>query len=76
MAALRSWHDRYGAEVYYLGVSALELRVARPLQQLGEVAAVAIEQYAYCDDLGQVIGEPDQVARRQVPAGQWHFWLD
>jgi hypothetical protein len=29
-----------------------------------------IEQYAYCDDLGQFIGEPHRVAQPQVTLGK------
>ncbi|MFF4352952.1 DUF4253 domain-containing protein [Streptomyces sp. NPDC001530] len=46
VAVLRSWHDRYGARNYYLGSTAVELTVAAPPTAPGEVARVAVEQYA------------------------------
>jgi hypothetical protein len=76
VAVLRAWHDRYGAEVYYLGIVNVQLRVARPPVVVEEIVEVAVQQYAYCDDLGQRIGEPDRVARWQVPTANWRFWWD
>jgi hypothetical protein len=76
VGVLRSWHERFGAEVRYLDAVALGLVVAKPLTGRGEVARVAVEQYAYCDDLDQFIGEPHRVAQLQVPNTHWYFWWD
>lgn len=76
-AVLREWEIRYGAVPYYLGFSdALVLEVERPPTERAEIARVAVEQYAYCDDLDQVIGGPIDVAERQVPSRHWFFWWD
>jgi hypothetical protein len=73
---LRSWQERYGAELYYFGDTAIELVVAQPPLDPVEAARVAVEQYAYCPDLENLIGEPVDIARRQVRADRWYFWWD
>jgi hypothetical protein len=76
VGVLRSWHERFGAEVRYLDAVALGLVVAKPPTERGEVARVAVEQSAYCDDLDQFIGEPHRVAQLQVPNTHRYFWWD
>lgn len=75
-AVLREWELRYGAALHYLGSGALVLEVARPPADRAEIARVAVEQYAYCPDLDQVIGARTTVAERQVPSPHWFFWWD
>jgi hypothetical protein len=76
VGVLRSWQERFGADVRYLSVVALGLVVAAPPMHPYEVARVAVEQYAYCDDLDQFLGEPHHVAQLQVPTDRWYFWWD
>jgi hypothetical protein len=76
VGVLRSWHDRFGADVMMLGAVALTLDVRHPPVGVDHHVSVAIEQFAYCDDLDQFIGEPHRVARRQAPASRWYFWWD
>lgn len=73
---LRAWSSRYDVSLCYLGSNALVLEVGRPPRSARDVAAAAIEQYAYCYDLDQVIGSIDDVAREQACADQWFFWWD
>src|SRR5207248_795304 len=47
-AVLRTWHERYGAELYYFGDTAIELVVSQPPLDPSEAARLAVEQYAYC----------------------------
>ncbi|MDC0767753.1 DUF4253 domain-containing protein [Streptomyces sp. HD] len=76
-AVLREWEIRYGAVLYYLACTdTLVLEVERPPTDRAEIARVAVEQYAYCFDLDQVVGGPEEVAVRQVPSGHWFFWWD
>ncbi|NUT27864.1 MAG: DUF4253 domain-containing protein [Streptomyces sp.] len=76
-AVLREWEIRYGAVLYYLACTdTLVLEVERPPTDRAEIARVAAEQYAYCLDLDQVVGGPEEVAERQVPSGHWFFWWD
>ncbi|MFE9654978.1 DUF4253 domain-containing protein [Micromonospora sp. NPDC006431] len=73
---LRHWEKAWGAELYQPGVDNLELAVTRPPRDPLTAATCAIEQWSYCDDLSQILGEVDDVARRQAPADHWSFWWD
>jgi len=76
LAVLRHWHQRYGAELYYPGGSDLELSVARPPVTTDDIARCAVQQMVYCEDLLQIIGEAEDVARRQARGDHWSFWWD
>ena len=54
----------------------LTLDVARHPTDRAEIPRVAVEQFAYCDDLAQLVGAPTAVAERQVPSTHWLFWWD
>jgi Domain of unknown function (DUF4253) len=75
-AVLRSWQERYGAELYYFSDTAIELTVTAPPLEAVEAAGVAVEQYAYCPDLDGWLGDPVDVVRRQVWTRRWYFWWD
>ncbi|WP_212830623.1 DUF4253 domain-containing protein [Catellatospora sp. TT07R-123] len=75
-AVWTSWRDRFGAEVLHLDHSSVEFVVHRPPITPAEISEVTEEQWAYCPDLGQVFGDPEWVARKQVPARRWYFWWD
>jgi hypothetical protein len=77
VAVLRSWQERYGAELVTLTVDQIELLVARPPQDLATIAQVAVEMYGYCPDL--VVQGTDTVealANEYVPRRCWSFWWD
>ena len=76
VAVLRLWHDRHGADFFSAGGSSLELSVSRPPADPAGIARCALEQYVYCADLSQTLGDPIHVAREQVPADHWSFWWD
>ncbi|MFG2057104.1 DUF4253 domain-containing protein [Micromonospora sp. NPDC048930] len=73
---LRHWERAWGADLYHPGFVDLELAVTRPPRDPVAIATCAIEQFSYCDDLSQILGEVDDVARRQAPADHWSFWWD
>ncbi|WP_433047752.1 DUF4253 domain-containing protein [Dactylosporangium sp. CS-033363] len=75
-AFLHSWYRRFGACVRGLHGSWLDLVVDAPPTDPAEIAAVAVEQWAYCDDMLQTVGLPAKVARNQAPADQWYIWWD
>lgn len=75
-AVLRLWQEQHGAELLFAGGSTIELAVSRPPAAAFDVARCAIEQYVYCADLSQKLGDVDVVARRQAPASHWSFWWD
>jgi hypothetical protein len=51
IAALRSWRDRYGAELVGLSSDRIDLRVARRPQARAEALDLAREHYIYCNDI-------------------------
>ncbi|MFI6639318.1 DUF4253 domain-containing protein [Streptomyces sp. NPDC050504] len=71
-AFIQRWHERYGAEVFFMNGTELQLAVPRPPVSQGEVTELAIEQYAYCDDLLDVI----ELGNGQVRSNYWSFWWD
>ncbi|MFF4894610.1 DUF4253 domain-containing protein [Micromonospora chersina] len=73
---LRHWENAWGAELYHCGGDDLELAVARPPRDALTAASCAIEQWSYCDDLSQILGDVHDVAREQAPADHWSFWWD
>jgi hypothetical protein len=77
VAVLRSWQERYGAELVALTVDQIELLVARPPQDLATIAQVAVEMYGYCPDLVvQGTDTVDALANEYVPRRCWSFWWD
>ncbi|WP_328895954.1 DUF4253 domain-containing protein [Streptomyces sp. NBC_00236] len=75
-AVLREWNVRYGAVPYQIGSRTLVLAVKHPPVSRRETARVALEQFAYCPDLEQVLGGPVAIAQRQAGADRWFFHWD
>lgn len=75
-AVLREWNVRYGAVPCQIGSRALVLAVKHPPVSRRETARVALEQFAYCPDLEQVLGGPVEIAQRQAGADRWFFRWD
>ncbi len=77
VAALRSWRDRYGAELVGLGFDVMNLRVARRPASRDEALALAREQYAYCSDIvDQGVGTLAALAALLMAGDWWYFWWD
>lgn len=77
IAALRSWRDRYGAELVGLGFDTMNIRVARKPDTRDEALALAREQYAYCGDLvDQGFGTLSRLAASLKSNSWWWFWWD
>lgn len=76
-AVLKTWHDRYGAELMALTFDTIELRVPNPPTDPREVASVALEQVAYCPDaVFQGAESITALAEQQVYSDTWSFWWD
>ncbi|HUB84844.1 MAG TPA: DUF4253 domain-containing protein [Rhizomicrobium sp.] len=77
VAALRSWRDRYGAELIGLSFDMMNLRVRRRPQSHDEAIALAREQYVYCRE---TIEPPKQtysmLAADLMASNWWYFWWD
>lgn len=81
-AVLRSWECRFGAVLYRLTNSTLELAVAAPPVTEDESLHVAAEHIAFCWDAfetytGQASTDTlRQYAQRVRGASRWRFWWD
>lgn len=73
VAALRSWADRFGAELVGLSDDALELRVSRRPLTRDAALVLAREYLAYCPDAGETLAP---VAARLMQSDWWFFWWD
>ncbi len=77
VAALRSWRDRYGAELAALSFDVLNLRVTRKPQSREEALALAREHYAYCNDIvDQGVETLNHLAKDLMENDWWYFWWD
>ena len=76
-AVLRSWEDRFGAVLVWMGRVSLELAVAAPPWERSECLAIAAEHYAFCDDT--YTGNPGTLrdyANLLRGSTRWSFWWD
>lgn len=77
VAALRSWHERYGAELIGITGDVINLRVARRPRTRDEALALAHEQFLYCEDLilqGTEAFAPH--AASLMASDWWFFWWE
>ncbi len=74
VAALRSWRDRFGAELVSLSPDTMECRVARPPATRDAALALAREQYAICpEEVDQGYGSLSMFAAHLLNASWWHL---
>jgi hypothetical protein len=72
---LRSWRDRFGAELVALGDDTMALRVSRPPQSREEALNLAREHYLYCTETaGENVGTLSNSAAYLLGKSWWHFW--
>jgi hypothetical protein len=77
IAALRSWRDRFGAELVGLASDTMNLRVTRRPQTRPEALDLAREQYLYCSDIvDQGVGTLSALAAALMENDWWYFWWD
>lgn len=76
VAALRSWHQRFGAELVGLQTDTLNLRVDRRPADRAAAMALAWEQYRYCPDLAEDAGTLTELAATLLADDWWYFWWD
>jgi hypothetical protein len=77
VAALRSWRDRFGAELVGLSSNRMDLNVTRPPQTRPEALDLAREHYVYCSDIvHQGLGTLSALAARLMGNAWWAFWWD
>jgi hypothetical protein len=77
VAALRSWRDRFGAELIGLGPDVMNLKVARRPETPEVALSLAQEQYVYCPDIvDQGSGKIEDLAQTLLQEDWWYFWWD
>lgn len=77
MAALRSWHERYGAEIVGITHDTMNLRVHNRPSSREEAIELVREQYDYCADLvNQGVGDLSSLAAMLMESDWWYFWWD
>ncbi|GAA4783855.1 DUF4253 domain-containing protein [Actinomycetospora chlora] len=80
-AVLRSWEERFGATLVWIGGFTLVLVVADPPRTREESERVAAEHFAFCPDQidpqdGREPYSPRSYAREIRRARLWKFWWD
>src|SRR5262249_5334448 len=77
VAAMRSWRDRYGAELVGMSSGMLNFRVTAKPKTREEALALAREQYIYCADLiDQGVQTYSALAADLMANDWWYFWWD
>lgn len=81
-AALRSWEDRFGAELVEVGYDHIRMLARRPPRTRHEAEAVAAELLAMCDEFwpadkpGTAVWSVGEIAELILDIPIWSLWLD
>lgn len=76
-AIARYWQERYGAEPVAMTGDTLECFVSRPPTTREAAEQLALEQFAYCEDIViQGTESVRQLAASLLNAPSWFFWWD
>ena len=74
---MRSWRDRYGAELIGMSSDTINLRVAVRPKTREEALALARDQYVYCaDNIDQGVRTYSALAAALMESDWWYFWWD
>jgi Domain of unknown function (DUF4253) len=77
VAALRSWRDRYGAELVGMSGDVMNVRVSRRPETREEALELAREHYDYCDcPIYRGVGSVSNLAAALMAHNWWYFWWD
>lgn len=77
VAALKRWHERFGAELIGIDADTMNVRVKRRPASREEALALADEQYRYCPDIiDQGVGSRSALAASLMASDWWFFWWD
>jgi Domain of unknown function (DUF4253) len=77
VAALRSWRERFGAELVGLSPDVMNIRVRQKPKTRAEALDLAREQYSYCSDIvEQGVGTLSALAAALMENDWWYFWWD
>jgi hypothetical protein len=77
VVALRTWRDRYGAELVGIDGDTLNFRVSRKPATREEALELARVQHVYCNDIiDQGVGSFRALAAELMAHDWWFFWWD
>ncbi|MFV0624448.1 DUF4253 domain-containing protein [Sphingomonas sp. ac-8] len=77
VAALRLWHERYGAELVGINGDTMNVRVRRRPATREEAMDLARQLYGYCPDIvDQGVGTLSALAATLMTSDWWFFWWD
>jgi hypothetical protein len=76
VAALRSWRERFGAELVGLSHDVMILRVARPPRRPPAALDLAREHHLYCRHVVEAVGTLSALAAALAQNDWWYFWWD
>lgn len=77
VAALKKWHELYGAELVCLSGDTLEVRLKKRPESRSAAMKLAEELYFYCPDLiDQGTGTKSNLAAALLESDWWSFWWD
>jgi hypothetical protein len=77
IAALRSWRDRFGAELIGLSHDVMNVRVQSRPPTREAALELAREQYVYCSDIvEQGVQTLSPLAAVLMESDWWYFWWD
>ncbi|WP_368184189.1 DUF4253 domain-containing protein [Aestuariibius sp. HNIBRBA575] len=77
VAALRDWHDRYGAEPIVISTDVMELWAPRQPNTNEDGINLAIEHFHYDNDIVyQGVGSIGALAADRMRSTYWFFWWD
>lgn len=77
VAALRSWHEKYGATLIGVSGDVMNLRVSRRPASREEALELARQHYQYCSDIvDQGVGTLAKLAAVYLNDDWWFFWWD
>jgi hypothetical protein len=75
VSALRSWRDRFDAELVGFANDTMNIRVERPPTSRDAALALAREHYLFCNDvLNEVTLK--ELAALLIDSDWWYFWWD
>ena len=77
VAALRSWRERFGAELIGLSHDVMNIRVKRRPETRDAALDLAREQYVYCSDIvDQGVETLSALGAVLMQSDWWYFWWD
>lgn len=77
VAALRSWHERFSAELIGLNGDTMNVRIRNRPKDRRQAWALAHELHAYCPDIvDQGLGSIAALAGELMRNDWWFFWWD